>query len=329
MLTDSKFKPSWLLKNRHVQTILPRVYPKPCDFKPRFQDFELSDGDFVELTWTGDPNTVKQGQPIVLVLHGLEGSFDSFYAKRMMNAMYLNGWFSVLMHFRGCGQKPNRKVQSYHSGQTADVVEFVNYLNNTYPTSPIYAVGFSLGGNVLAKYLGEYVDNPLSGGVVISAPLQLDECSKSISKGFSKVYQKYLIDKLVKSTHDKIDFLNGAEAVPVDRAKLDQLTSIFEFDDCITAPVNGFDDAMDYYLNSSSKQFLKHITTPTLIIHAKDDPFMNEKVIPTDDELSEQVIFELSECGGHVGFLSGSNPFKPEFWAETRALAFITSLEQA
>lgn len=329
MIINSTFKPSWWLKNRHAQTILPRIYPKPCDFKPRFQDFELADGDFVELTWTGDPKTVPDGQPIVLVLHGLEGSFDSFYAKRMMNAMYLNGWFSVLMHFRGCGQKPNRKVQSYHSGQTADVAEFVSHLAATYPSSPIYAIGFSLGGNVLGKYLGEHVDNPVSGGVIISAPLQLDECSKSINQGFSKVYQKYLIDKLVKSTHDKIDFLNGAEPVPVDKQRLDQLKTIFDFDDCITAPVNGFDDAMDYYLSSSSKQFLKHIKTPTLIIHAKDDPFMNEKVIPELEELSEQVQFELSEQGGHVGFLSGHNPFKPEFWTETRSVEFIHSLEQA
>lgn len=329
MLTKSKFKPSWWLKNRHVQTIVPRLYSKPCDFKPRFQDFELPDGDFVELTWTGDPKSVPSGQPIVLVLHGLEGSFDSFYAKRMMNVMHQNGWFSVLMHFRGCGQKPNRKAQSYHSGQTADVHEFITHLNNTFPASRIYAVGFSLGGNVLAKYLGEHVENPLSGGVVISAPLQLNECADSISKGFSKVYQKYLIDKLVKSTHDKIDFLNGAEPIPIDKAKLDNLNTIYDFDDCITAPINGFDDAMDYYLSSSSKQFLKNITTPTLVIHAKDDPFMNEKVIPSNEELSDQVLFELSDRGGHVGFLSGNNPFKPEFWAETRSVEFIKSLEQS
>ncbi len=329
MLINSDFKPSWWLKNRHVQTILPRVYPKPCDFKPRFQDFELLDGDFVELTWTGAPESVQLGQPIVLVLHGLEGSFDSFYAKRMMNAMHNNGWFSVLMHFRGCGAKPNRRAHSYHSGQTSDVAEFVQYLAKNYPDSPIYAVGFSLGGNVLAKYLGEQVNNPIAGGVVISAPLQLDECAKSIGEGFSKVYQKYLINKLVASTHQKIDFLNGAEPVPVDKDKLDNLTTIRDFDDCITAPLNGFDNAMDYYQRSSSKQFLQHIATPTLVIHAKDDPFMNEKVIPSEEELSEHVVFELSEAGGHVGFLSGSNPFKPEFWAETRSVNFIKSLEQA
>lgn len=328
MLVNSKFKPAWWLNNRHAQTILPRFYPKPCDFRPWFQDFELSDGDFVELTWTGAPSSVAKGQPIVLILHGLEGSFDSFYAKRMMNAMHVNGWFSVLMHFRGCGQKPNRKVQSYHSGQTADVNEFINFINNEYPDSPIYAVGFSLGGNVLAKYLGENQNTPLAGGVVISAPLQLDQCAKSIGQGFSKIYQKYLVDKLVQSTHDKIDFLQGAEPVPIDKEKLDKITTLIEFDDCLTAPVNGFEDAQDYYQQSSSKQFLQHITTPTLIIHAKDDPFMNENVIPNEHELSPQVQFELSDKGGHVGFLSGNNPLKPEFWAETRSVEFIKSLEQ-
>jgi predicted alpha/beta-fold hydrolase len=326
MIVDSKFKPAWWMRNRHAQTIIPRLYPKPCDFQPLFQDFELSDGDFVELTWTQKPDSIPAGQPIVLVLHGLEGSFDSFYAKRMMNAMHQQGWTAVLMHFRGCGQKPNRKIQSYHSGQTADVREFAEFLSLQFPQSSLYGVGFSLGGNVLAKYLGECVNNPFSAGVVISAPLQLDECATSIGTGFSKVYQKYLIDKLVASTHEKIDCLKGAEPAPISKEKLDSLVTLIEFDEHITAPINGFEGAQDYYLQSSAKQYLKYIKTPTLIIHAKDDPFMNEKVIPSLDELSSDVILELSESGGHVGFLSGRNPLKPEFWTETRSVEYIKTI---
>ena len=316
------------MANRHAQTILPRLYPKPCDFSPEFQEFELADGDFVELTWSQSPESITPGKPIVLVLHGLEGSFDSFYAKRMMNCMHQQGWVAVLMHFRGCGQKPNRKVQSYHSGQTADVTEFINELSTRFNSSPLYAVGFSLGGNVLAKYLGEHEHNPLQGGVVISAPLQLDECAKAIGTGFSKVYQKYLIDKLVASTHAKIDALDGAEPTPLNKNKLDSLTTLIDFDDHITAPINGFENAMDYYQQSSAKQYLNKIQTPTLIIHAKDDPFMNDKVIPKPEELSDSVVLELSEKGGHVGFLSGNNPFNPHFWTETRSVEFIKSLQQ-
>lgn len=328
MLIKSKFKPAWWLRNRHAQTILPRVYAKPCDFKPRFQYFELADGDFVELTWTGTPNAIKQGQPIVLILHGLEGSFDSFYAKRMMNAMYNNGYHAVLMHFRGCGQKPNRKVSSYHSGHTQDVSEFVQFLANTYPSSAIYAIGFSLGGNVLTKYLGEEPDNPIAGAVVISAPLDLGACAQAIGQGFAKVYQKYLTDKLVKSAQDKADYLS-AESVPFDKDQVAKVKSIIDFDQYITAPVNGFASAEDYYQKCSGKAFLKHISTPTLIIHAKDDPFMSDQVIPSQEELSAHVSFELSDKGGHVGFLTGNNPFNPEFWAETRSLEFIQSLEHA
>ena len=329
MLVTSKFKPAWWMTNRHAQTILPRLYPKPCDFRPRFQDFELSDGDFVELTWSGDPEHVPERKPIVVVLHGLEGSFDSFYAKRMMNAMHQNDWFSVLMHFRGCGAKPNRQPHSYHSGQTTDVVEFVNHLRQRFPHSPIYAIGFSLGGNVLAKYLGEFPDNPLSGGVVISAPLQLKACAETIGKGFAKVYQKYLVDKLVASTQDKIKHLNGATGLKLSAEDVAEFTNIIDFDEHITAPMNNFDGAEDYYRQASAKPYLQHIKTPTLIIHAQDDPFMNHEVIPAESELSAQVQFELSETGGHVGFISGSNPFNPVFWTELRSVDFIQSLEQS
>mgnify|MGYP005989349125 CR=1 FL=1 len=326
MLIKSEFKPAWWMRNRHLQTILPRLYPTPCEFTPVNHDFELHDGDFVEITWSNQPEHINDQQPIVLVLHGLEGSFDSFYAKRMMNSLYLQGWTSVLMHFRGCGKKPNRKAQTYHSGQTADVAEFIQYLKQKHPNNPLYAVGFSLGGNVLAKYVGERTESLLSGAVVISAPLQLDECAKSIGTGFSKIYQKYLVDKLKVSTHEKIDCLQGAEPIPLSKQRLDKINTLIEFDDLLTAPVNGFDDAQDYYHKSSGKQFLKSITTPTLIIHAKDDPFMNETVIPKNTEMSDSVQFELSQRGGHVGFLSGSNPLNPEFWLETRSVTFIQSL---
>lgn len=323
MIVSSEFNPAWWMRNRHLQTILPRFYPAKCDFSPVEHEFELSDGDFVEITWTEDPNKISTKRPIVLVLHGLEGSFDSFYAKRMMNKMHQQGWVGVLMHFRGCGKKPNRKAQTYHSGQTADVTEFVQHLKQQYPDHPLFAVGFSLGGNVLAKYLGEKQQSGLEGAVVISAPLDLSICAKAIGSGFSKVYQKYLVDRLKNSTHDKIDFLQGAEPIPLSKQVLDAIKTLPEFDQLLTAPVNGFDSAEDYYQRCSGNQFLKSIQTPTLIIHSKDDPFMTKAVIPSQDMMSTAVQFELSERGGHVGFLSGWNPFNPEFWLETRSSQFI------
>ena len=326
MLVKSEFKPAWWMTNRHLQTILPRLYPITSDFKPAVQEFELSDGDFVEVTWSHQVNKIKPDQPIVLLFHGLEGSFDSFYTKRMMNTIYQQGWVAVLMHFRGCGSKTNRKAQTYHSGQTEDVSEFIDFLKHKHSTNPLFSIGFSLGGNVLTKYVGEKDTSHLDGAIAISSPLNLSECSKTINQGFAKVYQKYLLDKLKKSTQKKIDALNGQNPLLLNKQQLDSISNIGEFDQLVTAPLNDFSSAEDYYNKSSGKQFLSNITTPTLIIHAEDDPFMNQTVIPNNDEMSDSVQFELSKKGGHVGFLAGNNPLKPEFWLETRSIAFIKSL---
>jgi hypothetical protein len=323
MIIQSQFRPAWWMTNRHAQTILPRLYPVKLDFVAHHQDFNLNDGDFVELTWTQKTNKVDPSKPIVIVLHGLEGSFESFYASRMLNAVHNQGWTGVLMHFRNCGKKANRKATSYHSGQTADVHELIKYLRHQFPSTSISAVGFSLGGNVLAKYLGEEPDNDLTAGVVVSAPLELEECANTMEVGFAKVYQKYLVDKLKNSTLKKIDSLPNSTEIPIDEEALSALVKLRDFDEHVTAPLNGFDNAKDYYQKSSAKQFLVNINKPTLIIHAKDDPFMNEKVIPKQSELSDSITFELCKNGGHVGFISGNHPFKPVFWTEKRAMEFI------
>jgi len=325
MIKQSNFKPAWWLTNRHIQTILPRIYPVVCDFYPHHHDFRLSDGDFVEITWSKRPQ-VDDTSPIVIVLHGLEGSFESFYAKRMMNTMFNQGYTSVLMHFRDCGNKPNRLLQSYHSGKTSDLAEFIQHLSDKYPNRPLFAIGFSLGGNILAKYLGETEESKLSGAVVISAPFELEECAHSVNRGFSKLYQKYLVDQLKISAVNKFKRHPEMQEYGIDDTKINNIDSLIEFDDKYTAPINGFDSGKDYYQQSSCRQFLKAIKTPTLVLHAKDDPFMNESVIPTANELSDMVTLELSEKGGHVGFLAGNNPLKPEFWLETRCTSYLNSL---
>ncbi|GAB3000433.1 hydrolase [Psychrosphaera aestuarii] len=324
MIIKSTFKPAWWLNNRHLQTIVPRFYSVPNTFKPFEQEFALSDGDFVELIWSQSPAYINENTPIVIVLHGLEGSFDSFYAKRMMNAIHQKGWVGLLMQFRGCGKKQNRLAKTYHSGQTEDVSELVKYVNKKFPTNPLYSVGFSLGGNMLAKYLGEEGDKSvLSGGIVISAPLDLSLCAHAIGQGFSAVYQKYLVDKLRKKTKDKLALMKERFPVKVSAEQLDDIKILTEFDEAVTAPINGFKSAADYYAKSSANKFLGSIATPTLVIHAKDDPFMSAEVIPNEGMLSNAVRFELSKSGGHVGFISGLNPFKPVFWAEKRTIEFI------
>ena len=323
MLIESEFKPAWWMRNRHLQTILPRLYPVPCDFSPVHQEFELSDGDFVELTWSRHPESIAANQPIVLVLHGLEGSFDSFYAKRMMNTIHRQGWVAVLMHFRGCGKKTNRFAQSYHSGQTMDVTEFIAHLKRRFASQPTFAIGFSLGGNVLSKYLGEQPESGLDGAVIISAPFNLAACAQAIGRGFARVYQKYLVDKLKNSIKAKLAAFQGKFPLDINLTDLDRTKSLIEFDNKVTAPLNGFAHAEDYYRQSSGEQFLKFCRTRTLIIHAKDDPFMTQAVIPKGEALSATIRCEVSEKGGHVGFIGGWNPLNPEFWTETRSVRFI------
>ena len=323
MIIESNFKPAWWLKNPHLQTILPRIYRKRSVIYTLNEPFELQDGDFVQLNWTEKPQN-DSNQPIVLLLHGLGGSIDSFYASGMMKAIVKQGWIGVLMHFRGCGETTNRHAQAYHSGATADASEFLDWLKATYPNRPIAAIGFSLGGNVLAKYLGEQGSNsPLDAAVVISAPLNLAPCATRLSNSFSRVYQKYLLDKLKASIIEKLNYLKGKFPINITISEIKAIKTLREFDDKITGPLHGFIDADDYYTRCSGLPFLKHVATNTLIIHAADDPFMTHQVHPQPQDLSSKVRYELSSGGGHVGFLTGKNPLKPHFWLEQRAPEFI------
>jgi predicted alpha/beta-fold hydrolase len=284
------------------------------------ETLELPDGDFIDLAWTEKVDNAN-AKPIIAVLHGLEGSKNSHYAKGMLSAIQAQGWIGVLMHFRGCSGRINRMAKSYHSGQTCDVDYFSQYLATHYPQAKKAIVGFSLGGNVLANYLAEHRNNIYQAASVICAPLDLSSCSDRINRGFSRVYQKYLVDMLKTSTIDKID----AELVEnIDKNKLGRITSIRDFDQMVTAPINGFKDANDYYQQSSGRDELGKIKAPCLIIHASDDPFLCDKNTTAITMLPQQMTFEISARGGHVGFISGSNPFKPKFWLEQRIPEFFT-----
>jgi predicted alpha/beta-fold hydrolase len=224
------------------------------------------------------------------------------------------------MHFRGCSGRHNRLDRSYHSGDTGDINSFISELITRYPNREIVAVGISLGGNALIKYLGEQGDNcPLTAAMAISIPFDLAICAKELGSGFSRIYQGHLINSLIRKTRDKF----SGKPAPIDLNKLNEWTDFYSFDHNVTAPVHGFKSADDYYTKSSCKQFIKHITTPTLILHSKDDPFMNQSAIPSEDDLSESVTLELSEQGGHVGFVYGSTPFNAKYWSEKRMVEFF------
>lgn len=323
MIVESTFKPAWWMTNQHIQTIIPRVYRRNHHIQTTDEILSTPDNDFLDISWTRKPSA-DEATPIVIVFHGLEGNVESFYASGMLAAIQQRGWIGVLMHFRGCSGRPNNAARAYHSGETQDPQFFIDYLSKQYPRAPLMAVGFSLGGNVLAKYLGEKGEQcKLLCGAVISAPLRLAGCAKRISQRFSKVYQKYLLDKMKHSAITKIQHLKEAYPLKIRASDIKKFSTLAQFDEHITAPLHGFKSALDYYTQASAMQFLRHIKVPTLILHAADDPFMAPDVVPHSQDLSPTIRYELSQAGGHVGFLAGTNPFKPIFWLEKRVPAYL------
>lgn len=319
MLTKSTFVPAWWLRNAHIQTMAAKILRRNRSIETRTETLELPDGDFVDLAWTEQVSS-QCVRPIVAVLHGLEGSKDSHYATGILSAIKANGWIGVLMHFRGCSGRPNRMAKSYHSGQTCDVDFFSRHLAKNYPQAKKAIVGFSLGGNVLTRYLAEQKEPVYQAASVICAPLDLASCSKRINRGFSRIYQKYLVDMLKASALKKInlDLLHN-----IDKESLLSISSIREFDERVTAPVNGFIDADDYYQQASGRDVLNKVTTPCLVIHASDDPFLCHTNTVAVSELPKHITFEVSSYGGHVAFISGNNPFKPKYWLETHVPEFF------
>ena len=316
---NSTFKPAWWLRNRHLQTMAPRLIRAKQTIDYVTETLELPDGDFIDLAWTRQPEE-DNDTPIVMVLHGLEGSINSPYAKGMMNAIKSRGWIGLLMHFRGCSGRPNRQGHAYHSGDTFDVHFLTDVIRQRHPSNPKAILGFSLGGNVLTKFLAEDPSNPFKCAAVICAPLHLESCSARINQGFSKVYQKYLIDMLKDSAKQKIE-LDLLKAVTLEELK--GLDTVYRFDSKITAPINGYESVEDYYQKASGLFVLDYIKQPTLIIHAQDDPFLSNDEIEQLLISNESITMEISRHGGHVGFISGNNPFNPMFWLETRVLDFI------
>ncbi len=315
------------IKNPHLQTLLPRLIRRKVLFDPVWQTLDTWDGDFLDLAWSEDYTTeVAQTKPLFILFHGLEGGFDSPYANGLMHAFHQQGWLAVIMHFRGCSGKPNRLARSYHSGEIEDARFLLEYLNQKFPHQQKLAAGISLGGNMLVNYLAHFNDNPLlNAATVISAPLDLASCSYRIEKGFSRIYKKYLLSSLKRSVLAKNTLLR--DKINLSECRINRITRLEEFDDLITAPLNGFVDAQDYYRQCSGLAKLKQITIPTQIIQAKDDPFMTDAVVPKYI-LPDVIDYRLFAHGGHVGFLSGSL-LHPHFWLEENLPAYYQSMVHA
>ncbi len=306
-----------LFQNAHIQTLYATYYPKPSLDSLIVERFELPDGDFVDVVWYGDPH-IQIDAPIVILFHGLTGSIHSPYILRTMKELKHHGYISVLMHFRGCSGEPNRTPRLYHSGETEDAKQWIEAIRHRFPRHRLFGVGFSLGGNMLLKLMGEMGDKtPLDGAIAVSAPMDLAVCATQINQGFSKHYQSHLLKPLLAQVAQKYDLFDMQSITGLTQKELWRLDTFWKFDDAYTAPAHGFRDVHDYYRQSSAKPYLKAITKPTLILHAQDDPFTGSGVIPTKDELSSSITLELHETGGHLGFVGGSF-WHPNFWLYRR-----------
>ncbi len=321
---NKKFKAAFGLKNRHFQTLYSSLFRKLPSLEIEIENFSLDDGDFLECHWHNKPK-INSTTPIIILFHGLAGSYKSPYIQGLMAEAKRNGFAAVLMHFRGCSGKENTLPRSYHSGDSGDALSWIAELSSQYPNSKLFGVGYSLGGNMLLKLLGEVGDkSPLNAAVSVSAPLQLDICADAMNRGFSKFYQHILLKDLNLSLEKKFDKHDMKNFVKIKKKDIKNLKTFWEFDGAYTAPVHGFSSAGDYYTKCSSKQFLKSIKIPTLIIHSKDDPFMTQEVIPSQEELSQSIELELSSNGGHVGFIGGTF-LKPDYWLEKRIVGFFSN----
>jgi predicted alpha/beta-fold hydrolase len=311
---NSAFRPAWWLPGAHGQTLWPTFFrPRPV-LELSTERMELADGDFLDLAWSGAAQA-----PIVILLHGLEGSLQSHYALSTMKVLIDHSYRACFMHLRGCSGEPNRLDRSYHSGASEDLEAVIQHIAQTQGRQPQAVIGFSLGGNLLLKYLGEQgAATRLQAAVAVSVPFRLMDAAQRLEQGFSRFYREHLLQRLRRS------YLNKFRQRPPPLAiNVNALRSFYAFDEQITAPLNGFRGAADYYARCSCRAYLKQIVTPTLILHAQDDPFMFRASIPTEAELGPGVTLELARGGGHVGFVGGALPGKARYWTDQRLPVFL------
>lgn len=320
-ISTSTFQPSIGLTNAHLQTILPKYFLSSPSFEYLYERVVTPDQDFVDLAWAM-PETKREIKAIAVLFHGLEGSAESHYIKHLVESLLDANIGSVVMHFRGCSTEPNLMPKAYHSGATYDPEFIVPFVKNRYPHLPLFGVGFSLGGNMLMKLMANCHDLPIEASVCISAPLNLAASSASINHGFSNVYQRHLMKSMKRNLLAKMKVVDMSKSLKVSVEQISKMRTFLEFDDHITAVLHGFKDARDYYQKCSALLDLPNIKKPTLIIHAQDDPFMDKQVIPTPSLINENVAYELSLHGGHVGFINalfGSQ----QLWLPSRITSFI------
>lgn len=325
-MTGAPYRAPFWLPGGHAQTIYAARFAPRAVVRYQRERWETPDGDFIELDWIEEPRSddataMSRDTPLVVLFHGLEGGSGSHYALALMAEVARRRWRGVVAHFRGCSGGENRLPRAYHSGDTAEADWILRRLAARLAGAPLYAAGVSLGGNVLLKWLGETgAPGPavVRRAASVSAPVDLMAAGDALDRGINLMYRRNFLVTMRKKALAKLRRYPGL----YDAACVCAASTLREFDDIVTAPLHGFADANDYWTRASSKPWLRHIAVPTLMINARNDPFLPAAAMPGPAEVAPAVVLEQPEEGGHVGFVSG--PFPGHLgWLPRRILDFF------
>lgn len=318
-LLESTYQPPRLFGNGHLQTIYPAFFRKIPGVNYQRERIDTPDGDFLDLDWS------RVGEKrLGIISHGLEGNTSRAYVRGMARALNRGGWDALAWNFRGCSGEPNRRLNSYHSGKTEDLDTVVKHVRESGHYSHIALIGFSMGGNITLKYLGERgkaVDSAITCAVAFSVPCDLRASSLQLARPANKLYMARFIRLLHEKVRTKMQLRPGE----IDDRDYHRIKNFQDFDDRYTAPLNGFADAEDYWRRASCKPYLNGIKVPALLINAQNDPFLPAACYPEAAANENSDFFlEIPRSGGHVGFVEFNG--NGDYWSERRALAFINRI---
>jgi uncharacterized protein len=326
------YRRPWWLAGPHLQTIGGWLLRRRAGVEYRRERIETPDGDFLDLDHAlpeGHPDGPERSAPLVLVLHGLEGGSRALAALQAVRALGGQGLRTATLNFRSCSGEPNRTARMYHAGETEDLGFVLDLLARRFPDAPLGVLGYSLGGNVLLKYLGEQGSSASSrvrAAVAVSVPFDLAAGARRLERGVGRLYSEHFLRSLRRKYAEKRETI-GARC---DSARVRRSRTLREFDDAATAPLHGFRDVEHYYASSSSRAFLRRVRVPTLLLHSFDDPFLPPEAVPVAEaEENPFLIGCFTRHGGHMGFLAGPHPWAVEYWAEAEAARFLAMQLQA
>lgn len=317
------FRPPWWLKNGHLQTVYPFLF-RALELRRHREVIHTADGDRFSVDWMGEGE-----KGVVVLIHGLTGSSESGYILGLQRYLVSEGFIVAALNCRACDGQPNLKAGSYHAGFTNDLDLLCQQIKRDYPNRSLLLAGFSLGGNMMLKWLGEKTDEvDITAAVAVSVPYKLGHCADKVDQGLAKGYRNHMISAMKQKLSNKKQFFRQQDMWS-EYEKLQALgdlswiKSFWQFDDHVVARLHGFDGVHDYYQKNSSIGFLRSIQTPTLLIHAEDDPMLPLSILPKKAELSESIQLNVYPHGGHVGFVSQSVKSGLSYWLEPTITSFF------